>query len=302
MSKSVEMLKANEDLLRCAGRLANNGINDFELTKYRGGFRVVFDAKSPLYCDWLDTVYIEYVPAEKFWRYELRGIEVLNTCCPLQEIACEYRGYMPFGAMIRDDAFCIDAGTGSSGIFGLLCAKMASRGQTFFVEADPRPLRNCAHNIALNGLGNTFLFNNALSNNLGPISFSLAQDVGASKIGDGAENTISVYGITLDHLLTIANARKDQTILVKMDIEGAEVDLVEDIARIVVEYPKAVFSVASYHRIDREFTRKLMHTALEGRSDVYARSIFWPHSSTVVCNAGNATVCRKLQNVAEVAD
>ena len=39
---------------------------------------------------------------------------------------------MPFGAMIRDDAFCIDAGTGSSGIFGLLCAKMASRGQTFF--------------------------------------------------------------------------------------------------------------------------------------------------------------------------
>ncbi|MBI4127239.1 FkbM family methyltransferase [Candidatus Peregrinibacteria bacterium] len=114
----------------------------------------------------------------------------------------------------------IDIG-GFNGIFGILAAKVNPEARIFIFEPDSINFRHIQKNIHLNGLNNVKVFQCAVCDKDGELTFGGHLGGTGSRIGFG---TTTVKSVSLDEFIKEMNIDPD---LLKIDVEGAETMVVE---------------------------------------------------------------------------
>ena len=85
--------------------------------------------------------------------------------------------------------------------------------------------------------------------------------------------------------------------IVKIDIEGAEVEVLDDLLAFLQSNPQVVIAIAAYHPYQSGAT----HTWIEQRCRplpfVMAKTIFPIHRTTMLVHAANAASCQRLASL-----
>jgi len=167
----------------------------------------------------------------------------------------ELQGYI-LKRDIKEDDIVLDCGS-FYGHFALYAAKKATRGHVYCFEPDPKNRELLAENLALNGISNATIVPKALYSSSGTISFK-ADGTAASGISD-APGSISLPCVSLPDFM--AEEGLDRADFIKMDIEGAEVPVIEG-ARGLLKDSSAHLAIASYHKVGGRFSWEILEPEL----------------------------------------
>ena len=152
---------------------------------------------------------------------------------------------------LRTDMVLYDLGA-SFGLFTLIGARAVGMGgRVFAFEPDPEVCRRLRENVARNGMSQVQIVESAVWSKTGSTSFvrtdpRLSPDMGLGRIGAAASGSdvISVRCVALDDFVREAPPPG----MIKCDVEGAEVDVVEG-ARALLERQKPII-VCETHSAD----------------------------------------------------
>jgi len=120
-------------------------------------------------------------------------------------------------------------------------------GHVFALEPDPANFSQLRENIARQNLGNVTPLRLALSGRSGNAKFAADQNLGGHLSETGRADTIEIETVTLPDL---SKRIGSPIAFIKMDIEGAEQEVVES-ARDWLAGSRCHFAIASYHDCDR---------------------------------------------------
>jgi FkbM family methyltransferase len=178
-------------------------------------------------------------------------------------VALEIEGYLRGGRWRLEPGMTVfDAGA-CFGEFALYASRQVGpSGRVFMFEPDSNNLRTAADVFALNGgpPANLSIVPVGLWKERGCLSFASGLGYDSSLLAPGARipPNASVTSIPVESLASFASAHAIPRVdLVKMDIEGAEVPVMESAADFVRQYsPK--FAIASYHPLNHGITRDVL--------------------------------------------
>ncbi len=138
-----------------------------------------------------------------------------------------------FVELLREGDTVLDIGA-NVGYYSLTAAARVGRtGRVIAVEADPRAARRLRENVALNKLENVTVIEAAASREAGMMAFHLGADSEGSSLADlhdGGE-VVNVPVTTIDAI--VAGADLQQVNILKMDVEGAEIDALAGASRVL---------------------------------------------------------------------
>ncbi len=141
----------------------------------------------------------------------------------------------------------VDGGS-SPGVFAIYCAKkVGPEGKVICFEPDNESYKLLKKNIKLNALDNVIVLRKGMwskNTELGVDSKGISSSL---KEGEG------ISAVSIDNELKRLNL--DKVALIKMDIEGAEIEAVKGCKK-TIENSKPHFAIASYHIVDGEQTSK----------------------------------------------
>ena len=179
---------------------------------------------------------------------ELRGWFHNLFFLPNGDYTCEITGYEKHHR-IKEGDVVIDAGA-YLGHFTVYAARRAGpTGKVVAFEADPYVYEMLLRNIRLNDLTNVIAINKGVWSHDAELAFDSRGNASQIVADDARVKTLvkKIPVVSLDselHRLGLP-----QVDLIKMDIEGAELQAVQG-ARRLMEYPDCSFAIASYHIVD----------------------------------------------------
>lgn len=141
---------------------------------------------------------------------------------------------------LSDGDTFIDVGANTGWFTVLAASRVGKNGQVTAVEASPEIANKLRHNLDLNALDNVRIIEAAASAEPGEVDIvpGPAENTGLTHVSrhDPLSGTTAIPADTLANLLTdeeISRAR-----LVKVDVEGAEYDVVAGLAPALVKFPQ----------------------------------------------------------------
>lgn len=157
---------------------------------------------------------------------------------------------------IREGDVVVDAGAYTGHFTVYAAKKVGPRGKVISFEAEPSIFRVLEQNVKLNNLTNVTLINKGVWSSETELKFD-SRAVGSHIVqGESANEAIkSIQTVSLDRALEQLGI--DHVDLIKMDIEGAEIEAVKG-ARRLMEQPGVHFAIASYHVLDGVKTSTLL--------------------------------------------
>lgn len=157
---------------------------------------------------------------------------------------------------IREGDVVVDAGAYTGHFTVYAAKKVGPRGKVISFEADSSIYRLLEENVKLNNLTNVTLINKGVWSSEAELKFD-SRGTGSHIVdGESADRAIkSIQTVSLDQALEeLGISHVD---LIKMDIEGAEIEAVNG-ARRLMEQPGVHFAIASYHILDGVRTSTLL--------------------------------------------
>ncbi len=118
------------------------------------------------------------------------------------------------------------------GYYSILAAKTGAARDVIAFEPDRRNLLQLGANVLMNGLADVVRITAAaVSSQAGKVRFVPGPDrsTGQSKVDDGAADYVEVDAIRIDDLIDLEGG----TVIVKMDIEGHELEAVAGMTRLI---------------------------------------------------------------------
>ncbi len=142
----------------------------------------------------------------------------------------------------------VDAGA-FEGMFAIYAAsRVGKSGRVIALEPDPENLRRLRENVARNGLSQVEIVEAGLWSHEGTVDFTPGGHGAAINPGSGSmEIRVSALAGLIEHRKI---TRLD---FIKMDIEGAEIEVLESSRELLRTLP-AAWAIASYHRRDGQKT------------------------------------------------
>jgi len=166
----------------------------------------------------------------------------------------DIEGYLKNGAWkLRPGDVVIDAGAcdGEFAIFASKC--VGPTGRVLMIEPDPANIARARRNLELNGNpDNVVIVAAGLWNRKEVLRFAAGQAATSSvKATAGGEGVIEIPTVTFADL--IENEKLDRIDFVKIDIEGAEIEALENLPHLPPQF-RPRFAIASYHQRDGDIT------------------------------------------------
>lgn len=145
-----------------------------------------------------------------------------------------------FRCVVRDSDICFDVGA-NVGYFSMLLARLAPRGAIHVFEPIPLNAALIAANRELNGFAHVFISACAVGDKAHNLDFTVSTDSAYSSLHDVGRSravaTIPVQMITLDdYIKQHAIPRVD---VLKIDVEGAEVLVIQGAAQLLSDLERA---------------------------------------------------------------
>lgn len=148
-----------------------------------------------------------------------------------------------FAELLASGQVVYDAGA-ASGFYTVIAARrVGARGRIISFEPRPDNAERVRHNAVINDFANVDVLSLALSDHDGSDSFSLGADANRGGLTDvhaepGSGGTIEVQTATIDAL--VAKGAIPPPSVIKMDIEGAEVEALVGAERTLIEHGPAL--------------------------------------------------------------
>lgn len=243
----------------------------------RGELDVLFPATSPHTLGYrlglMDHVLARAIPAQVGRRrvvdlreaaqYRLPSGRAVWLPTPIEE-ADTCAGYLARGGPGPGDVV-LDAGAYCGEIAIELALRVGPAGRVYAFEPNPVGLEFLERNLALHGLTNVTLMPHALWENSTTLKFNSTSDYGAALASLGSDSAASACQIEVSALSPAdAFARIGRVPdFIKMDIEGAEVEVLAAMAPLLraADHPVRL-AVASYHLRDGRPAHELITPGL----------------------------------------
>ncbi len=265
---------------------------DFSLEEDQGWFQVRFSSDLGYQPLWPYAPLVRYSMLKKAWESRIKGVCFFTSPCPFFEFVCELRGYTLAGTVARD-AVVLDVGPWN-GISGFYFAARAARGRLIFLEPDQASARAIERDIGLNGFENCAVVKKALFHTTGRAGF-IRKGGGQGMLALGAEAKDTVETITLADL--IKEQSLDRIDFFKIDIEGAEIHIAEDLACFLEHSPASWAAVASYHDTEKGHASTVLEQIFQKHPGLFFKTVYPYHETTFVTHKDNAEVCDSLRRL-----
>ncbi len=264
---------------------------DFSLIKRDEWFVLEFDSSLGYAPSWRYDPKVRYSFAHKRWQTEINGVSFLSAPCPFYELICELRGYTLCGT-VPDKAVVLDAGPWN-GISGLYFASKADKGRVLFLEPDAESAQAVESEIAANRFDNCEVVRKGLFKTTGSMGFSRKQG-GESFLNergkDGTVETLSLFDLCAEY----APGGLD---FLKLDIEGAEADIAEDLALYLATHPGSWAAIASYHETKKGRSSEVLKNTFGNRPDLVFKTVYPYHETTFACHRDNKAMTAALETL-----
>jgi FkbM family methyltransferase len=169
------------------------------------------------------------------------------------------------------DAVVMDVGA-NIGITTVMASRAVPAGRVFAFEPGPTAFACLSATVAANALGNCAIHNVGLGASAGELPFTETDFLAGSYVGGGAGAGPKVRIRTLDVLAAEAGIQRLD--LVKIDVEGFELDVLRGAAEAIARFrPRFVMEFNSYALIANrdQSPRKVLDFVLERFGSFYAR-------------------------------
>ncbi len=244
----------------------------------------------------------------KAWECKIGSAIFYTSVCPFFEFVCELRGYTLPGTVFADSTV-VDAGPWN-GISGMYFSAAAKEGHVIFLEPDKQSADFIAADIYKNSFANCELVRKALYTRSGEVSFqhksggeSCIKDADLSVETDSPTergvDSFTVEAITLSDL--VADHAPNGVDFFKMDIEGVEVDIADDIARYISDNTQSWAAIASYHQVGPVRSSHILEEKFAAYPDLVFKTAYPYHETTFVANVKNEAVATNIRKMTSFA-
>jgi FkbM family methyltransferase len=153
--------------------------------------------------------------------------------------------------LARPGTTALDVGSNVGTFAVVMAGAVGDQGSVIAVEPDPANVRRLRANLALNGVTNVRIIEAAASNRDGSIVLHLAEDPAYHSLGtvlhaSPSINDLAVRSLPLDRMWR--DAGEPVVSLMKVDVEGAEIDVLEGSQQILSTYHPALLIEAGGDR------------------------------------------------------
>jgi FkbM family methyltransferase len=183
---------------------------------------------------------LDHVPGDHLVS-TLPGGERIRVAARYRQLSWNPEEYEAFRAAVRPGATVLDVGA-NVGAYTLLFARWAGpNGRVVAFEPAPDAAAGLRRHAALNGLTATIdVQQSAVAGSVGTARFACSEASGANAIVDGAPglNTIEVATVTLD---AFCAGRRIHPDVIKIDVEGAELDVLKGARQMLASGTAQVF-------------------------------------------------------------
>jgi len=263
---------------------------DFEFIKLSSfRYRLIFNNNAGYYKDNYNPEF-EWNSKDKLWNIHLGGFHIKYKYLPLFELINELRGYMLWGDLKSGD-IVIDAGAsmGLQSCYFAFC--VGPTGKVFCLEPLSEAVESISNHIVLNHLENIKIVNKALLNTNGTMSFAKAGGASALSL-EATENMVETVSIL--SFIDQQGIDKSKIRFIKMDIEGSEFDILEDILALVSDNKSLVVAIASYHERNGVPSYKYIEEICAASNyNVFVKTLYPYHATTYITSLNNE-LARKI--------
>jgi len=255
---------------------------DFNFIYNDNGYKIKFNDT----CGYLKENYepeFFYDYKKNLWNVNVQNLKFFSSINPCFELISELRGYTLIYDIQQGD-YIIDAGCSTGFITSFLSLKASDKGKVIAVEPDKIVLDVLKKNININNINNVVVINKAISNCKKNVNFSIS-NVGSSKID--FNGTCVVETISFNDIIDNFIDDKKKLKFIKMDIEGAEIDIVKDILEFVNNNENTICAIASYHVVNSLPTFVFIEETAKEYSNIFTKTIYPYHTTTFIVNKKN---------------
>lgn len=213
------------------------------------------------------------------WITELQGITWKSYTCPCFELIAELRGYLLKKELKQGDII-IDGGAASGFITTYFAMKIEKIGKIIALEPDDRLRKILRFNLKTNNISNVIILKEAIFNQKGSFYFNpKTLSLSTQFVEDEEENMIKT--LTLKDIISTYYINESKISFLKFDIEGAEVEIFEDVANLILENKNCQAVFASYHlRENKQTSNVLEQIAKEKYPNLICETTFPLHPTT----------------------
>jgi FkbM family methyltransferase len=194
--------------------------------------------------DWLDSPFhlrglVTWSPASETWYV----LEDAGTPGAMTRSRVEPEEWMM--EALLPEMTVIDVGAHQGRYAIQFSRRVGEKGVVLAVEPDDRNLALLTRNLELNGIHNVLSIRGACWSHREPLQFSQGSTLDLSRVTQSPAKKGDLIGLPLDDLVAeVALRRVD---LVKIDVEGAELEVLEGARRVLSEFRPSLF--VECHRI-----------------------------------------------------
>lgn len=179
----------------------------------------------------------------RIWHVSIGSISLFSLNNPCFELINELRGYTILDNIGLNDVI-IDAGCSDGFISCYFAKKVGENGKVICLEPDSRASKWILENIRYNHIRNVLVINKALHRERAKAFLEL-RGVGGSKVSvDGRRSKMEIETTDIFSLLAELKIRREKIRFVKLDIEGAELDVLEDLIALVEGSRETIVGIA----------------------------------------------------------
>jgi len=153
----------------------------------------------------------------------------------------------------KSDLTIIDLGA-NEGFYTLKAKELSPKSKIISVEPNPYAFRTLKSNVKYNRLKNVITVNKAVTSKNGKITFEIVKGkstVGSTKVYEKYRIAYEIEKIRINSITLECLCKKfkiDKIDLLKMDVEGSELDILKSSEKILSKVKKAIIE---YHRAQR---------------------------------------------------
>ncbi len=255
-------------------------VPDFTITKmgpsyYRLRFTTIFGYNKKAY-----SPEFRYDLKHGYWHVKIGSIKLISFTNPVFPLINELRGYNLL-SNIKAGNHIIDAGAGDGFITSYFSKLVGERGKVLAFEPDPSAILDYLPK-------NTTVVRACLDKKTGTTKLSLS-DFGGSYVGTTG---LTVPSLSLRDIITRFHFSKVNYI--KLDVEGAEIQLIDDLLSLVAHKKSLIVAIASYHKINGKESWILLEKAAQKYHAIFAKTIYPYHATTYLVNKSNEKMIREL--------
>lgn len=253
---------------------------DFEIVKVGNSYKIKFDNSLGYFKANYEPEF-SYSYFTNHFTVRFQEMEIKTLINPCFELINEWRGYT-LKKTPKLGEVVIDAGAATAFVTMLFAKKVGDSGKVYALEPDQKMFKILCYNLKINKITNVIPIKKGLYCETGFFSFD-SKTLSLVRSSGSVMQTIQT--IDLQSLVINENIDSKKVSIIKLDIEGAEVNVANQLGSFIQENKNAMAVIASYHQFENTTTAtKINNIINKNFPQLTIENDYTIHPSTYIYN------------------